>query len=389
MVMSRDTEMGQRLLSHLAEGTSDSADEIVQMPVSHYLDSSRWEREMQNIFKRLPLMLAFGVELQEPGSYKALEVVGVPVLMVRGRDGEVRAFMNVCRHRGSRLTDEGTGKCRRIVCPYHGWAYDDHGELVGIHKAEQFGEIDRKTRSLIALPCEERVGLVFVGLTPGSSLELDSYLGGMQEELATLGIEHWQVYARRELESANWKAVHDGYVDGYHLEVLHPNSVGQFTKGALNTYESFGPHQRIGFANQDIEKLRSRPPEQWRQDEGFGFVRTLFPNVSFAVRTGVGGLVSQLLPGPTPNRSRTLQTFLRADMPQTEQEVERLDREVETFHSAVRDEDYVTVAGVQRGMESGAISEVTFGRNEVGNQRLHQWIDYYAQDDPRNEDRPS
>ena len=171
--------------------------------------------------------------------------------------------------------------------------------------------------------------------------------------------------------------------------MLHPNTVGRISKGALNTFESYGPHQRISFANQDIEKLRNRPPEQWEQDEGFGFVRTLFPNVSLAVRSGVGGLVSQLLPGPTPDRSRTVQTFLRAQLPQTEEEVERADLEVETFYSAVRDEDYATVAGVQQGMESGAINEVTFGRNEVGNQRLHRWIDYYAEDNPRKQDRPT
>jgi phenylpropionate dioxygenase-like ring-hydroxylating dioxygenase large terminal subunit len=379
---SRDIEAGKRLLEHLANGTTDTAEGTVRLPVDYYLDPVRWQREIDNIFKRLPLMLAFSAELKDPGCYKAMDVVGVPVLMLRGRDGAVRAFLNVCSHRGSRLKPEGTGDCRRIVCPYHAWTYDDRGELVGVFKAQQFGELEVASHGLTELPCEERVGLVFVGLTPGREFELDKYLGGMLDELSHLGIEDWVVYAKRELSAANWKIVHDGYVDGYHLEVLHPKTVGQFTKGALNTFDFYGPHQRIGFANQDIEKLRDQASETWRQNDGFGFVRTLFPNVSLAVRNGAGGLVSQLLPGPTPERSKTIQTFLRAKMPETEEEKQRADLEVEMFYAAVRDEDYVTVAGVQQGLESGAIDEVTFGRNEVGNQVLHRWIEHYSEDKP-------
>jgi hypothetical protein len=99
--------------------------------------------------------------------------------------------------------------------------------------------------------------------------------------------------------------------------------------------------------------------------------------------------VSQLLPGPTPDRSKTVQTYLRAELPQTEEETTRADLEVEMFFTAVRDEDYVTVDGVQQGMESGAIAEVILGRNELGNQRLHRWIEYYSQDEPRERDRPT
>jgi phenylpropionate dioxygenase-like ring-hydroxylating dioxygenase large terminal subunit len=385
---SRDVEVGKRLLEHIAAGTTDCADEVTRIPVSWYLDPALWEREMQNIFRRLPLMLAFSVEVAEPGDTKAMDVAGVPVLMRRGRDGVARAFLNVCSHRGARLQAEGISKCPRLVCPYHAWAYDDEGALAGIYKSELFGELDRKTKGLTALPCEEHAGLLFVVLTPGLPIDVKRYLGEMLDDLATLGIDRWHVYARRELESANWKATHDGYVDGYHLEVLHPKTVGLFTKGAVNTFDSCGPHQRIGFANHDIEKLREIDSGAWQQDEGFGFVRTLFPNISFAVRAGGGGLVSQLLPGPTPDRSRTIQTYLRAQLPETDEEKQRADLEVEMFYAAVRDEDYATVAGVQQGMESGAIDEVVLGRNELGNQRLHRWIEYYSQDEPRPADRP-
>ena len=388
MPKSRDVDTGKRLLDHVARGTTDVADEVVRIPVSYYLDPALWQREMSNIFKRLPLMLAFSTEVSEAGSYRAIDVVGVPVLIVRGSDGAVRAFFNACRHRGSRLVADGNGQCGRIVCPYHAWTYDNQGQLVGVFKPQQFGDIDRETHGLKELPCEELAGLIFVSLWHDSPMNVRSYLGTMADDLESLGIDRWHVYERRELESANWKATFDGYVDGYHLEVLHPKTVGQATKGAVNTFEAFGPHQKIGFANQNIETLRNIPSDAWEQDQGFGFVRTLFPNTSLAVTSGKGGLVSQLMPGPTPDRSKTIQSFVYAELPETEKERAQADRTIEILHGAVRDEDYPTVAGVQQGMASGAVKEIILGRNEVGNQRMHDWVNYYHQDAPRPEDQP-
>lgn len=375
----RDSEVGKRLLAHVENGTTDQADAVMRVPASEYLDPERHAREVSILFERLPLMLGFTAELREPGQYKALDVVGIPVILIRSRDGQVRAFLNVCSHRGSRLLAAGEGRCRNIVCPYHAWAFDDRGRLSGIFKAELFGEVDRESLGLTELPCEEFAGLVFAVLTPGVPLDLAEYLGGMADELRALGMHEWHVYARRELTSSNWKIAHDGYVDGYHLEVLHPNSVGLVSKGAVNTFDAFGPHQKIGFASHEIEKLRECPPEEWRQDDGFSFVRTLFPNTSLAV-TDRGGLVSQLFPGQSADQSHTLQTFLRQNPPADERERHRADAEVEVFYAAVRDEDYTTVDGIQRGLESGAIDEVVFGRNELGNQRWHQWVARYLEE---------
>ena len=82
MARSRDVAVGERLLAHLADGTTDSAEDVLRLPASTYLDPERWQREMDHIFKRLPLLLAFSAELREPGAYKAIDVVGVPVLLL-------------------------------------------------------------------------------------------------------------------------------------------------------------------------------------------------------------------------------------------------------------------------------------------------------------------
>jgi phenylpropionate dioxygenase-like ring-hydroxylating dioxygenase large terminal subunit len=125
-------EMARRNLAHVKAGTVDQATGIVRVPARHYLDPQRAQAERERIFLRLPLVLGFSCELREPGAYRALEAAGVPVLLTRGGDGRVRAFLNVCSHRGAIVVDEGSGCASRFSCPYHGWSYDGEGRLVGI-----------------------------------------------------------------------------------------------------------------------------------------------------------------------------------------------------------------------------------------------------------------
>jgi phenylpropionate dioxygenase-like ring-hydroxylating dioxygenase large terminal subunit len=97
---------------------------------------------MDRIFKRLPLLLAFTCEMLEAGDYKAMDVIGAPVLIAPGKDGVVRAFVTVCSHRGTVVANEGKGTCTRFVCPYHGWTYSDRSELIGVAGRRKFG-LDR------------------------------------------------------------------------------------------------------------------------------------------------------------------------------------------------------------------------------------------------------
>ena len=146
MRRSEYINLATRLLTHVDNGTTDSADDVKYIPVEHYVDPVRWQREMDTIFKRLPLLLAFTCEMREPGDYKSIEVVGVPVLIVRGQDGLVRAFIGVCSHRGTLLAEEGKGRCEQFTCPYHGWTYDDRGALIGVAGRRKFGDIDTASR---------------------------------------------------------------------------------------------------------------------------------------------------------------------------------------------------------------------------------------------------
>ena len=160
--MSREllVEMGRRTLAHAKAGTTPQAESTFEVPSINYHHPDLWRLEVDRIFRRVPLVLGFGAELPEPGSYRALTVVGVPILLVRGTDGVVRSFVNMCSHRGAIVVEEGNGRARRFACPYHAWTYTDDGALVGIRGRDMFGEIDVDSHGLTPLACEERAGLV-------------------------------------------------------------------------------------------------------------------------------------------------------------------------------------------------------------------------------------
>ncbi len=366
--------MARRNIEHVKAGTQDQEAGVFTVPASDYVDADRWQREVDAIFKRLPLVLGFSSELRDPGAYKAIEVVGVPVLISRGADGAARAFVNMCSHRGAIVVDEGVGTARRFACPYHGWTYDQHGDLVGIPDRTEFGDIDPACHGLTALPVAERAGLIFVGLTPGSGLDVDTFLGGYDELLAHLRFDDCHVVGHNVIEGPNWKVAYDGYLDFYHLPVLHRESFGP-DMGTKALYDAWGPHQRVTMPNPSYLKLEDQPSAQWDETELIGGVWTIFPHVSVA---GFDAgfhvwMVSQLFPGPTPDRSTTIQNFLVTEEPTDEMRA-AAEGQAAFLEQVVRDEDYYTGLRIQRALATGARPHVMFGRNEGGGQRFHRWV---------------
>ena len=207
--------MARRNIEHVRAGTIPQEPDVFRVPATNYYDPDRWQVEVDRIFKRLPLMLAFSAELSEPGAYKALEAAGVPVLLTRANDGEVRAFVNMCSHRGSMVVEEGLGTARRFSCPYHAWTYDQKGSLVGILSREDFGDLDASCNGLTPLPVAERAGLVFVVLQPGAEVDFDAFLCGYDDLLGHFHFDEWHLVARRKIEGPNWKVAYDGYLDFY------------------------------------------------------------------------------------------------------------------------------------------------------------------------------
>jgi phenylpropionate dioxygenase-like ring-hydroxylating dioxygenase large terminal subunit len=367
--------MARRNLAHVEAGTIDQAPGVFRVPAEHYHDPARFQLELERVWRRLPLVLGFSAELREPGSYRALQVADVPVLLVRGSDGQVRGFLNVCSHRGAIVVKEGCGNARRFTCPYHAWTYDERGALAGVYRKEQFGEVDTSSLGLTPLPVAERAGFVFGTLTPGASLDIDTFLCGYDGLLAHHGFESAHFVGRQEVAGPNWKVAYDGYLDFYHLPILHRESFGPgMPSEAL--YDAWGPHQRVSFPNPFLRELAPKPEDEWPTSALIGGVWTIFPHVSIADFDAGGKIymVSQLFPGPTADESVTVQNFFATRAPDDARRA-AIEGVMKFLEHVVRDEDYYTGRRIQKAVKTGAKSEFLFGRNEGGGQRFHRWVD--------------
>ena len=364
--------LARRALAHLHARTTDQAPDTLPIPIGAYTDPERYQREVDRVFRHLPLALALSLELPNPGSYRALKVMDVPVLLVRDKDGVARAFLNVCRHRGAQICQPGNGSAERLVCPYHAWQYNLQGQLTGVFGASTFGEVSAQTHSLTPLQCDERAGLLWVILTPGTTMAIDPWLGEFADKLGTLRLGEWHLHEQREIAGPGWKVVWEGYLESYHHNTVHPNTVGKFTIGNLTLHDTWGAHQRIVFGRRSLSELDNTPLDQWQPEAHIRRIHLGFPNLAISGILGDHCLVSQVFPGPTPETTITRQSVLAARKPETEQEHKATADFSSIVLTAVRDEDYVIGAGVQAGLKSGANAALTIGRNEPAVQHFHQ-----------------
>jgi len=191
---------------------------------SFYVDSEIYRSERQAVFARHWHMLGPVAAVATPGQYLAVELANWKLFVLRGKDGQLRAFHNVCRHRGARLLEEGTGQCQTLRCPYHLWTYDDQGTL---RSAPWFGEdlgFSLEDWPLTPVSLETWRGLLFVSIAP--ELSLAEQLGDLPEEVAEYPIESFQAVAsERFVMSANWKTYTDNFVEGYHIPGIHPGLI--------------------------------------------------------------------------------------------------------------------------------------------------------------------
>jgi phenylpropionate dioxygenase-like ring-hydroxylating dioxygenase large terminal subunit len=376
--MSREqlVQMTKRNIAHSKNGTVPLEAGVKRIPSTNYYDPDRWKVEMDRIFRRLPLVLGFSAELTESNSYKALDALGVPVLLVRGADGVVRSFVNMCSHRGAQVVEQGLGSARRFSCPYHAWVYDTQGALVGMLDKENFGEIDMSCHGLTPLPVAERAGIIFGAVTPGIHFDVDEYLCGYGELLEHLDFANCTFVGKQSVGGPNWKLAYDGYLDFYHLPILHKDTFGPtYNNKTIN--DAWGPHQRNVQPDERYLALDEIAEDEWTLQKMVSGVWTIFPHVSVASFDAGGKLymVSVLYPGDTPGTSVTTQYFLAVGDRPDEERMVTIEKQMDFLLRVVRDEDYYTGNRIQQAVQTGAKSEFVFGRNEGPCQRFHDWVE--------------
>jgi phenylpropionate dioxygenase-like ring-hydroxylating dioxygenase large terminal subunit len=364
----RNPRIYEQLLESLVrvyENGPDPKLKTFQIPTARYRDPELFARE-QRLLRSLPTPVAHVSQLAAPGSCLVHDALGVPILVTRGRDGGIRAMLNVCRHRGTRLIEE-PGFCqvrKGFRCVYHGWTYDLEGALKHVPREELFPSLDKDCLRLTSLPAIERFGFVWVVATPHSDYDFDTFLDPLEPDLEPLDLGSHVVFRRATTTAqTNWKLVMEAFLDGYHVRHLHKNTVGPYFEGHQSYSEPAGPHTRAivgrgGFKaaidEGAIEDIRDIATPTY----------VFFPNTIFVAQPG---FVSRATAYPVGlDEIYWEHDMIVPEEPKTEKARAHFELNYELIQNGVfQNEDLWVCQQIQAGLGSGANEHFTYGVEEA------------------------
>ena len=221
--MPHKPENVDELLAALQANAAGDFRSAMSLPPAIYHDRNILELECDRLFRRDWVCLGRAAEMPRTGDYICRDIAGTPVFVVRGRDGAIKSFANICRHRASRLLND-CGHVSRISCPYHSWTYDLDGQLIGAPFMQESQDFEVAEIQLQEFACEEWLGFVYVSLAPQAT-PLSQRLSGLQNLVADYRIEDYvPVFQQEEVWHTNWKCLVENFMDAYHIHRVHRNS---------------------------------------------------------------------------------------------------------------------------------------------------------------------
>lgn len=371
-------EEQRRVTRELLEMLQGSRPNGVGQPFEHgvdaYVSRSFAELEERLIFAQQPQMVALSCELAEPGAVLTDEVGPAPVVVVRGRDGVARAFLNVCRHRSAPVELERCATRHSLMCPYHGWTYGLDGELRAISDPGGFEGLEPGDRGLVQLPVLEIGGMIFVHPQPGGAFEEDGR-SELAEQLGGYGLETLHRWRSEEFTyDFNWKLGLETFHETYHFAWLHATTVGTLLHGNRSHYTGWGRHHRMAIPRRSIDALAEQHEDDWVPLDHLVVVQQVFPN-SLVIWLKDHVETWRAYPDPTdPGRCRIRLTLFTPTAPADEREEAHWELNWKLTMDTVDNEDFRLAAGIQRGMASGAQDAVVYGSNEPALQHFARTI---------------
>jgi phenylpropionate dioxygenase-like ring-hydroxylating dioxygenase large terminal subunit len=365
------------LMALVENKTTDLADSVMEIDVREYHDAEQFEREKIELFRNYPQFVGPSCMIPEPGDYFAFDDTGIPILIVRNHERELKAFVNICSHRGAPLNECASGKAkngRLFSCPYHGWTYDLEGKLVGVPFGKQgFDTIDRATLGLKPLQVEEKHGMIFVMPNPEKRFDIDDVLGGIGQRLSGFGFtDHYYLGAKQVHTGFSWKLNMDTFHEYYHFEFLHPDTIGQMAYSNLATYHQYGRNHSMGSATLQLNDLKEIPEDEWNPRAYSSYVNYIFPNtVIFIVEDHFQ--TWRVYP-IAPDRSVVYHSMFLPREPENAQQRKEYEDYFQMINDVAVAEDYTLVDKINRGINCGIERKVLLGRNEPGVQNMHRQL---------------
>lgn len=364
---------GQRALAEaLARGEAALGQGIETLSARVYTDPARFEAERANIFDKLPNLL--GPSALLPGTNQAVahDGYGTPLILARDAEGKAHVFANVCRHRGTRLIDSHeVVPAKRIVCPYHAWAYKPDGELTGLPRADCFPGLDKSANSLKEFACVEAGGLIWWAKDDGANFA-DAV--ALAPDLDAFGLGGLHLYRRRTHDiAANWKLIIDAFLESYHVQRLHASTIGQFFADGITVADTIGIHQRAAVGRSAY--LHEVDRDDWAQlRKAVTYTYQLFPASVVIVSPDYLNLLIAM--PQSVGRTLVEDIMLIPEKPNSNEAEDHWQRSWDLLDGGTfGDEDFHAAALSMRGLMSGHIDEVKLGTLEHGLADFHRKVE--------------
>jgi phenylpropionate dioxygenase-like ring-hydroxylating dioxygenase large terminal subunit len=243
-----------------------------RVPIAHLITDAYYREEREKVFRRAWLMIGDAADLPENGSYMVREVptLNASILVVRGTDGTIRAFHNVCTHRGNKLAQDRGGCANAFTCRFHGWSFTTEGHLAVVTDERQFRDLDKSILGLKPVHMEIWGGRIFVNLDEKPRQSLREWLGPMHDQYDGYFEQHTRLVSREIETNCNWNLAINAFQEGYHTLYIHAASVPDYQGGPTNPerhrpyMEMFDRHQRYSAPSNPHHKVSQAEAVAWR-----------------------------------------------------------------------------------------------------------------------------